>query len=95
LTDKTIQKQDKFKQHNKKQTMQTHKTIKKLLDQYLPSNYKIQICEILGIEYSPKNEQKIYRVKIGVTKDNVILNALVDLAINKKKAERKILNKIK
>ena len=40
-------------------------------------------------------EQKIYRVKVGIIKDNDILNALVDLKKKKKKAERKLLNKIK
>lgn len=75
--------------------MQTHKTIKKLFDEYLPSNYKRQICTDLGLEYNSNMEQKIYRVKIGVIKHNDIMNALVDLAIKQKRAERKLLKKIK
>lgn len=87
--------QDKFKQHNNLRTMQTHKTIKKLFNEYLPNNYKRQICEDLGLEYNSNMEQKIYRVKVGIIKDNDILNALVDLAIKQKRAERKLLKKIK
>lgn len=75
--------------------MQTHKTLKKLFDQYLPSNYKVQICEKIGVNYDHKSKQKIYRVKAGILKDNTIMNALVDLAVNQKNIERRLLKKIK
>ncbi|WP_322970296.1 hypothetical protein [Faecalibacter sp. LW9] len=75
--------------------MQSHKSIKKILDQFLPHNYKRVICDKLGMDYSPKNEQRIYRVRVGVTNDLKIMEALVDLAVNQKKHQTKILKKVK